>query len=529
MEYVMLLTAVVILICVASDKLSGKIGVPALVIFIIVGMLFGSDGVLKIPLDDYKLVEQVCTAALIAIMFYGGFSTNWKMAKPVAVKAVCLSTFGVIITAGLVCLFCYYVLNIDFYESILAGAVISSTDAASVFSILRSKNLNLKGGLAPLLEVESGSNDPVSYMLTMIGLSLITNGNAADLWSMVALQIVVGLAVGAGIGKLSVWLLKRTSLIAEGLDSVCIVALVLVSYALTSILHGNGYLSVYLTGIILGNSKISHKGTLVHFFDGVSRLSQITVFFLLGLLAFPSQIPGVMSKAVLIAVFLTFAARPAAVFLLMGRQYGVREKLFISWSGLRGAASIVFAIMVVVSGTDMKNDLFHIVFGISLLSVTVQGTLLPYMAGKLDLIDNNNDVHKTFNDYQEESAMTMMRMFIPPGHHWAGKTVDSVAMPAGSLALMVKRKEETIVPKGNTVIEAGDTVILSVPGYDQTDDFKLREFVIEEGNEWAKMAIEELSLPEDILIALIRRGEESIIPDGKTVIHTGDTVVLYDR
>lgn len=529
MEYVMLLTAAVILICVASDKLSGKIGVPALVVFIVVGMLFGSDGILKVPLDDYVLVERICTAALIAIMFYGGFSTNWKMAKPVAVKAVCLSTFGVIITAGLVCAFCYYILKIDIYESILAGAVISSTDAASVFSILRSKNLNLKGGLAPLIEVESGSNDPISYMLTVIGLGLLTDGGAKGMWSMVLLQIAVGIGAGVLIGKIAVWLLEKTKLIAEGLDSVCIVALVIVSYALTNILHGNGYLSVYLTGIILGNSKISHKGTLVHFFDGISRLSQITVFFLLGLLAFPSQIPGVLSKAVLIALFLTFAARPAAVFLLMGRKYGVREKLFISWAGLRGAASIVFAIMVVVSGAGMKNDLFHIVFCISLLSVTIQGTFLPYVARKLDLIDNSNDVHKTFTDYQEESAITMMRMFIPNGHHWAGKTMEEINMPAGSLALMIKRKDETIVPKGYTVIQAGDTVILSVPGYVQTDDLKLKETVIEQDSEWMDKAIEQLGLPEDILIALIKRGDECLIPDGKTVIRSGDTVVLYDQ
>lgn len=401
MEYFMLLTAAVILICIASDKLSGKIGVPALVIFIAVGMLFGSDGILKIPMDDYVLAERVCTAALIAIMFYGGFSTNWKMAKPVAAKAVCLSTFGVIITAGMVFLFCYAGLKVDIYESILIGAVISSTDAASVFSILRSKKLNLKEGMAPLLEVESGSNDPISYMLTRIGLSLLAGGSVSDLWGMVVLQIVVGTLIGAAVGGLSVYLLKNTKLIAEGLDSVCIVALVLISYALTSVLHGNGYLSVYLTGIILGNSKIVHKGTLVHFFDGISRLAQITVFFLLGLLSFPSMIPGVLLKAVPIALFLTLVARPVSVFLLLGRKYGLRENLFVSWAGLRGAASIVFAIMVVVSGAEMKNDLFHIVFCVSILSVAVQGTLLPFMAEKLKLIDDNNEVYKTFTDYQE--------------------------------------------------------------------------------------------------------------------------------
>lgn len=528
MEASMLICAVVILICLVSGKISGKIGVPVLVFFIVVGMIFGSDGIVKIPLDNYVLVEKICTIALVAIMFYGGFSTNWDVAKPVAKSAIALSSLGVMITAFITFLCCYCILHIEVLESCLIGAVISSTDAASVFSIFRSKNLNLKGGLASLLEVESGSNDPVSYMLTIIALSLMEGRQVDFVWVMVLKQVLIGVLIGVLVGQAAIYGLKKTTFIAEGSDSIFVVAAVIISYALTSVLGGNGYLSVYLSGIILGNSKIAHKGSLVHFFDGITKLAQIAVFFLLGLLSFPSVIPEIFGKALIIAGFLTFVARPVAVFLILGKKYGMKEKLFVSWAGLRGAASIVFAIMASVSDAYTKNDVFHIVFCISLLSVTIQGTLLPYIAKKLDLIDNENNVLKTFNDYQEEASIMMMRLFIPRGHNWENRTIQEVSLPTGSLALMIKRDSETLIPKGDTIIRANDSVILSVPAYEQMEDVKLRELEIGENHEWKDQRIEALDLPDDILVAMIKRGDENIIPSGKTKIHQGDIVVVYD-
>lgn len=281
-------------------------------------------------------------------------------------------------------------------------------------------------------------------------------------------------------------------------------------------------------GIIVGNSKIRNKKIMIPFFDGVTSLAQIFIFFLLGLLAFPHKLPAVALQALLIAVFLTLIARPAAVFaLLLPFRCSVRQCLLVSWAGLRGAASIVFAIMVIASGVDVSYDLFHIVFMVSLLSVAIQGTLLPAAAKKLSMVDEMADVRKTFNDYQEESAMTLMRMYIPEGHNWENKLVKDVSMPTGSLAIMIKRDKETIITRGDTKILAGDNVILSVPAYEPADHEKLEEIQIDKHHEWCDRAIAELKLPSDELLAMIIRGEENLIPDGKTVIREGDIVVAY--
>ncbi|MDO5423575.1 MAG: potassium/proton antiporter [Eubacteriales bacterium] len=528
MTEMLLLCAGVILVCVFASQFSRWFGIPALLIFMALGMLFGTDGIFGISFSSYRDAERVCSVALIFIMFYGGFGTKWDMAKPVAVKAGLLSTAGVAITALLTGGFCYVALKFPLAQSFLVGAVISSTDAASVFSILRTQKLSLKDGTASLLELESGSNDPMSYMLTLTGMALLGNEGTAGIGYMFFAQMVYGAGIGVAAAAASVWLLKRVPILQEGLDTIFIVAMVLLAYAFPSFIGGNGYLSVYLMGIILGNSRIDRKKTLVHFFDGITGLGQIVIFFLLGLLSFPHRLPQVAGTAVGITLFLTLAARPAAVFVIL-RPFGVsvRQCLLVSWAGLRGAASIVFSIMVMASGIVLPYDLFHIVFCISLFSVALQGTLLPRVARKLDMVDENADVRKTFNDYQEESALTLMRFYIPKGHNWEKKTIGEIHLPTGSLALMVKRGEETLVPKGDTRILQGDTLILSVPAYQPQENEKLEEIKIVKKHPWCGSRIEELQLPEHVLIALIQRGDENIIPRGKTEIRENDTVVLY--
>lgn len=528
MAIMLLLCCAVILSCIIANRFSNKFGMPALLCFMALGMIFGSDGLFKISFNNYQMTEQLCTIALIFIMFYGGFGTKWQTARPVAVKAVLLSTLGVVITAMLTCLFCYQILHFSFTESFLIGAVLSSTDAASVFSILRSKNLNLKHSTAPLLEIESGSNDPMAYMLTMIALAMISGDSGASVPVMLLTQIGIGIGIGIACAILGIFALRKDDLITLGMDTVFVIALVLLSYALPTVLGGNGYLSVYLTGIILGNSNINNKITLVHFFDGITGLAQILIFFLLGLLSFPHLLPDLLLPAMLIALFLTFLARPAAVFLLL-LPFGssLRQCLLVAWSGLRGAASIVFAIMVIAKGTSYEHDLFHIVFFISLLSVAVQGSLLPLVAGKLDMVDNSSDIRKTFNDYQDDSDLTLMRMYIPNGHNWENRKIEDVNFPTGSLALMIKREGDTLIPRGSTTILAGDTLILSVPSYRGENDGKLKEILVEAGHNWCNSSIAELNLPENILIALIKRGDENIIPQGSTVIHADDRVVIY--
>jgi len=288
----LLLTAVVIIICVVSNKVSNKIGMPVLLAFILLGMFFGSDGPVQIYFDDYVFAEQACSIALIFIMFYGGFGTKWDEAKPVANKAILLSSLGTIMTAVLVGIFCNVVLRISLLEGLLIGAVVSSTDAASVFSILRSKRLNLRYNTASLLEIESGSNDPFAYMLTIIVLSLMGGGSSfSEFAYLIFSQIVYGAVFGIVLAVVTVHFFKKIKLTSSGFYSIFVLAIALISYAGPSLVNGNGYLSAYITGIILGNSKIHDKAELVHFFDGITGLMQILLFFLLGLLSFPSQLP----------------------------------------------------------------------------------------------------------------------------------------------------------------------------------------------------------------------------------------------
>jgi len=520
--------ALVILLCVLAEKFSDKFGMPALILFMFIGMLFGSDGIFKIPFDDFEAAEAICSIALVFIMFYGGFNTKWSVAKPVAVKAIVLSAAGVLLTAGITTVICRFAFGLTLAESFLIGSVLSSTDAASVFAILRKHKLNLKDGTASILEVESGSNDPVAYMLTIIAISMLGKSDSTNILGLVILQLVFGVLIGVMMSKISLFIMTKTRLISEGLDTIFMIAMVLVCYGMAEVLNGNAYLSLYLFGIMIGNSRIRNKQMLIPFFDGVTSLSQILIFFLIGLLSFPHQMPRIVPLALVIVLTLTLIARPIAVYILMSPfKCSARQNLLISWAGLRGASSSVFAIMAVAAGISMKQDLFHIVFMVSLFSVAIQGTLLPYVAKKLDMVDNDADVRKTFNDYQEETALQLTTMYIPEGHNWANQKIKDVNMPMGALALMIKRGEKTIITKGDTTIQAGDKVIFSVPPYVPSEDEQLEERHITKKDVWCNKKIAELELGENVLIAMIIRGEENIIPDGKTVIREKDIVVLY--
>lgn len=528
MTVVIMAVALVILLCVLAERFSDKFGMPALILFMFIGMVFGSDGLFKIPFEDFKVAESVCSIALIFIMFYGGFNTKWKAAKNVAGKAVILSTAGVLITAGITTLLCHFCLHLSLAESFMIGAVLSSTDAASVFAILRKKKLNLKDGTASILEVESGSNDPISYLLTIIAISNMNQGESRNIFITVVLQIVVAIVIGVVLAKLSTYVMTRTPLISEGLDTIFVIAMVLVCYGITAFLEGNTYLSVYLFGIIMGNSRIRHKDTLIPFFDGVTGLSQILIFFLIGLLTFPHQMPAIIPEALAIVIFITVIARPIAVFLLLiPMKCSIRQCLLISWAGLRGAASSVFAITAVAAGVTMKEDLFHIVFMVSLFSVAIQGTLLPTVAKRLAMVDDESDVRKTFNDYQDETSLQLVCMHIDSEHNWKDRMIKDVSIPKGWLALMIKRGKENVVTKGDTLLLEGDNLILSVPPYTTNETENLYERVITKKDSWNGKSIEELKISKHELIAMIIRNDEHIIPDGKTVIMEKDIVVMY--
>jgi len=523
-----LLVAAVILLCLSLNKMSNKLGIPMLLAYILLGMMFGTDGILKIPFDNFTIAEQICTVSLIFIMFYGGFGTNWKQAKPVAGKAVLLSTVGVILTAVTTGAFCHFILKMDFWESMLIGSVISSTDAASVFSILRSRRLNLKNNTASMLEVESGSNDPCSYMLTVIILTIMSGElSGSSLVVMIFSQITFGILVGVVVALAAAFILKKVNFATDGFDTIFVFSMALVSYAGSSMINGNGYLAAYIAGIILGNTPLHHKKSLVHFFDGITGLMQMLIFFLLGLLAYPSQLPKILPIALAIAVFLTFVARPVSVFaILMPFRCPVKQQLLVSWAGLRGAASIVFAIMATVSPAYTKNDLFHIVIFIVLFSISIQGTLLGLVAKKLDMIDENGNVMKTFSDYSDEMPVEFVKISIKAGHPWENRKIKDLTSLPDLLLVLILRGEERIIPNGNTVVLAGDKIVLSALSPEENLGICLTEIPIEKDSKWIGKPLSRIKLGEEKLVLVLKRNEKVVIPNGNTVIRENDVLVI---
>lgn len=523
-----LLVAAVILLCLSLNKMSNKLGIPMLLAYILLGMMFGTDGILKIPFDNFTIAEQICTVSLIFIMFYGGFGTNWKQAKPVAGKAVLLSTVGVILTAVTTGAFCHFILKMDFWESMLIGSVISSTDAASVFSILRSRRLNLKNNTASMLEVESGSNDPCSYMLTVIILTIMSGElSGSSLVVMIFSQIIFGILVGVVVALAAAFILKKVNFATDGFDTIFVFSMALVSYAGASMINGNGYLAAYIAGIILGNTPLHHKKSLVHFFDGITVLMQMLIFFLLGLLAYPSQLPKILPIALAIAVFLTFVARPVSVFaILMPFRCPVKQQLLVSWAGLRGAASIVFAIMATVSPAYTKNDLFHIVIFIVLFSISIQGTLLGLVAKKLDMIDENGNVMKTFSDYSDEMPVEFVKISIKAGHPWENRKIKDLTSLPDLLLVLILRGEERIIPNGNTVVLAGDKIVLSALSPEENLGICLTEIPIEKDSKWIGKPLSRIKLGEEKLVLVLKRNEKVVIPNGNTVIRENDVLVI---
>lgn len=523
-----LLVAAVILLCLSLNKMSNKLGIPMLLAYILLGMMFGTDGILKIPFDNFTIAEQICTVSLIFIMFYGGFGTNCKQAKPVAGKAVLLSTVGVILTAVTTGAFCHFILKMDFWESMLIGSVISSTDAASVFSILRSRRLNLKNNTASMLEVESGSNDPCSYMLTVIILTIMSGElSGSSLVVMIFSQIIFGILVGVVVALAAAFILKKVNFATDGFDTIFVFSMALVSYAGASMINGNGYLAAYIAGIILGNTPLHHKKSLVHFFDGITGLMQMLIFFLLGLLAYPSQLPKILPIALAIAVFLTFVARPVSVFaILMPFRCPVKQQLLVSWAGLRGAASIVFAIMATVSPAYTKNDLFHIVIFIVLFSISIQGTLLGLVAKKLDMIDENGNVMKTFSDYSDEMPVEFVKISIKAGHPWENRKIKDLTSLPDLLLVLILRGEERIIPNGNTVVLAGDKIVLSALSPEENLGICLTEIPIEKDSKWIGKPLSRIKLGEEKLVLVLKRNEKVVIPNGNTVIRENDVLVI---
>lgn len=525
----LILIGIIILVCIWLNNISSRIGIPTLLAFIVLGILVGNIGVIPIHLEDKLFAKNVCSIALAFIMFYGGFGTRWKSARPVVREASLLATLGVALTAGLTGLFCHYVLQWDWAESFLIGSVVSSTDAASVFSILRSKKLGLANNTAPMLEMESGSNDPMSYMLTALMLSILHgNASGAAVSWMLFSQIAFGAAIGFGIAKLALWALDNIQIKGDGYDSLFFLAVALISYALPSLIGGNGYLSVYLVGIMLGNSRIKGKKALVNFFDGVTGLMQVLIFFMLGLLARPALLHKAILPALGISMFMLLVSRPLSVagILVPFRKYPFKQQVLVSFAGLRGAASIVFAIMATTENVVISQDVFSIVFCIVLISIALQGSLLPAAARGLDMVDEGNDVFKTFNDYSEDTEIQFSSIDITQGDAWDGKLVKDLNLPSSIILALIYRGSERIIPHGGTKILAGDKIALVTQSMADSNS-QLVEKIVKKNGKRAGHAIKDVE--GDGLILLIKRGDEEIFPTADTVLLEGDVLVLLRR
>lgn len=468
---ILLIGSILLFVSIAVSKTSARFGVPTLLLFLIVGMLFGSDG-LGIQFNDMKDAQFVGMIALCIILFSGGMDTKFHEIKPVLAPGLVLSTVGVLLTAVFTGIFIWWLSGMQwsniyftFLPSLLLASTMSSTDSASVFAILRSQKMNLKHNLRPMLELESGSNDPMAYMLTIVLIQLITaeSNEAGAIVISFLQQFIFGGLIGYGTGKLAVYIINKLNLDNKSLYPIFMLAVVFFTFSVCDLFKGNGYLAVYISGMMIGNSKIANRKEISTFFDGLTWLFQIIMFILLGLLVNPREMLDVACVAMLIAGFMILIGRPlsVALCLLPFRKITARSKLYISWVGLRGAVPIIFATYPVVANVEGADQIFNIVFFITLLSLILQGTTLPFFARKLGL---SAPMEKTGNDFgvelPDEIDTDLTDITVTPAMIADGDTLKDMSLPQGTLVMIVKRGTEFLVPNGSLHLQVGDKLLL---------------------------------------------------------------------
>jgi cell volume regulation protein A len=464
-EIILLTTAILLVLSIIASTASNRLGIPALLLFLVIGMLAGSDGPGGIFFEDAALAQAVGVVALAFILFSGGLDTDWQRIKPVLGPGLALANVGVVVSMALVGGFAVLMLDFPLLEALLLGAIVSSTDAAAVFSVMQTRDVNLKGNLEPLIELESGSNDPIAVFLTIGITGLITTPDTSmlDLIPSFILQMLLGAAGGYLMGLLMTALVNRLRLAQEGLYSVLTLALVLLTYSATTAIGGNGFLAVYLAGIVMGNRKFIHKRSLLRFHEGVAWLMQIGMFLTLGLLVYPSRLLPVIGGGLLISVFLIAVARPVSVFFALAfARMSVSEKLMISWSGLRGAVPIVLATFPLLAGVPRADLIFNLVFFIVLTSVLIQGVSIQWMARMLGVNTGTpSERHYPLEFIPDVNASSRLsELPIPAGAVSVGKSIMQLALPRGALVIVVRRGQETIIADGSTILEAGDRLLL---------------------------------------------------------------------
>ena len=479
-ENILLILSVLIFSSILISKAGYRFGLPSLLLFLVAGMLFGVDG-LGLQFNDVKQAQFIGMCSLCIILFSGGMETKVKEIRPVLGPGLMLSTAGVILTTLFTGLFIYALsvwescpISLPLVTCLLLAATMSSTDSASVFNILRNSKMRLKNNLQPMLELESGSNDPMAYILTIILIQLANSltGDAAgslDAWAVtgnalktLALQFGVGCIGGTVFGFATVWFLRRVGLNNAPLYAIMLLSVMFFSYTTTTYLSGNGYLAVYIAGIIIGNHKIPYRKDISSFFDGITWLVQIVMFLILGLLVNPHEMMRTAPVALLIGIFMILAGRPLSVFISLApfRKISTASKLFISWVGLRGAAPILFATYPVVSEVQGADLIFNVVFFITLLSLIIQGSSIPASARMFKLNEEMPEEENTFGIEVPEEAGKLVEITLTEESLLHGNTLKELKLPEGMLVMMIKRNDKFIVPNGTIELKSGDRLLI---------------------------------------------------------------------
>lgn len=470
-DQLLLYGSILAIIGLFISKTGFRFGLPTLLLFLGVGMAAGSTDYFNI--DDPILAQVIGSVALVVILFSGGMDTSYREIKPIVVPGALLATVGVLLTALLTGVFIYYLfqwldfgVKLSFLESLLFASVMSSTDSASVFSILRSRKTNLKHNLKPLLEFESGSNDPMAFMLTVILISMIQMGDSVSVWTgvwMFVVQFGLGVILGFVLGKIAAWLVNISNLYSTSLYPILILAVAFFIYAFTNSVYGNGYLAVYVGGLVVGNSRMKYSNTIAKFFDGIQWLSQLVMFLTLGILVDVPYLLELALPAILISLFMLLLGRPLAVHLTLLPFWGklkARSQMYVSWVGLRGAVPIIFAMTPWVKGVENAQLMFTIVFFITIISLLVQGTTVQWMAERLDLVDVNAK-DKVFSeiDLPQDIKSSISEVIVSKNMIKKSKKMRDLPLPDNTLAIMVQRDGSFFIPKGHTELAEGDHVL----------------------------------------------------------------------
>ena len=469
---ILLIGAVLLMAGILIQKPGCRFGIPALLLFLVVGMIFGCDG-LGVQFDDVRGAQFVGMVSLSIILFAGGLGTRIKDIKPILAPGIVLSTVGVLLTTAITGIFVWWISGLSWTSihfallpSMLLAATMSSTDSASVFGILGAQKMNLKHNLRPTLELESGSNDPMAYLITTMLVDVLVTGDSVTVVSLLRIflvQFVLGALLGFAFGRLGVWMLNRLNLDNRALYPIMAVAICFLTFSLTDTLGGNGYLAIYVTGIVIGNEKVSFRRETITFIDGLSWLCQIVMFLMLGLLVNPLEMWQVAGMALLIGLFMIVVARPISVFfsLIPFSNIPFKGKVFISWVGLRGAVPILFATYPVVAGLEDHHTIFNIVFFITILSLLVQGTTITSMAQYLKLSEPLlNDVSDFGVEIPEDSGSSLKDLYVTSTMLEKGSFVRDLHLPQGQLVMMVKRDNELLVPNGQLELREGDHLLI---------------------------------------------------------------------